>query len=450
MRIPWSIIPLCLLAFLPIGSLAGFTAYAHQDRSSAVPPGVVPLPSPTFDFRSAITATPPAPSKCPEEREVELPDLEEAYETYPFDLLSPILGYLNEGGSPWALYQLLHSDSSQVADLTGDDVPEVLVVDSDLYILGCDEGKYRVQFTVPSDMQDPVEILSLRDMNLNGISDIVAVINTCNAPCYTARILEFDGRTYVDMIRLQPPEGFDEVGTSATTDYGTVQTLDLDLDGTIELLVTTYEPPPDPWSWTPTQTTRDIYAWNGKAFVLRTTVTAPPRYRFQAVREADILFSQGNYQAALALYKQATEDDRLDWWSNDRRAYLGEMYAFGQSDSFATPPTPDPSERPVLAAYSRFRTILIHSITGDSPKAEQAHRELRRSSTSRNDLVQAIVEMGDAFWAEYSTSGELRLACTRATESIAPVAATVLTYVWGFTVYEAEPDRLCPVEAPAG
>jgi hypothetical protein len=117
----------------------------------------------------------------------------------------------------------------------------------------------------------------------------------------------------------------------------------------------------------PWRTETDICTWNGKSFVLTHTELGAAEYRFQAVQDGDRATSAGKFDRALGLYQQAIFDASLQGWSENRLLY--EMERARERDSGQAPspqptPIPDPAEYPNLAAYARYRILLLHVVRG--------------------------------------------------------------------------------------
>lgn len=460
-----------LLACSCGGPIAGIpsTASAQHDARptpaptptlpATLPPGTPPpqvlSPTPTYDFRTAATITPPPEAKCPPEAGAPPLNLGPVFEQDPLlpPILDPILEYLNSGGDPTLIAEQLWDGDVHLRDVTGDGVSEVLMYVVDFYVLACMNGEYEVVYKVPGELGLPFNVLSISDMNLDQLPEIVLVKPFCfNAPCYKVRILEFDGVSFVDLIyNTNPYWERTAPGTTAEVQYGSVAAMDLDLNGTVELLVDHAETPAylDQECWIPDLSSRDVFMWNGAAFVPTDPIIAPPRYRFQAVQYGDFLYSIGEYKEAISSYLKASTEETLDWWSAERRDYLIRLVSQWAPGPTPQPPQPDPMESSALAAYSGFRTMLAYAAMAQDEEALAAYNRL----TARAAAASAgypFVQMAAEFWSGYSNGRDIQSACQRAIEFAQSHPDQTLSYFGPERLgcWEYDPQDLCP--APGG
>jgi tetratricopeptide (TPR) repeat protein len=174
------------------------------------------------------------------------------------------------------------------------------------------------------------------------------------------------------------------------------------------------------------------YTWNGQEFVFKQVDFAPAKYRFQAVQDGDRATLQGNYDQALEFYQQAIFSDQLEWWTPESMDYEHALaYHALYADLKLTPvPTimPDPSEYPYLAAYARFRILLLHTARGYLPEAKIVYDTLQEKFPP-DQPGHVFADIASAFWDEYQLSKRLGKACTKAIEYAANFPTEVLFYL---------------------
>jgi tetratricopeptide (TPR) repeat protein len=198
-----------------------------------------------------------------------------------------------------------------------------------------------------------------------------------------------------------------------------------------------------------------ICAWNEDRFaVIDYRIDGPPEYRFQAVQDGDRAVIAGDYDQALQMYREAIENKQLEWWSWDR--FLYEMNAESSLEGIRPTlvPTlrPDPQEYPNLAAYARYRIMLLHILRGDPAEAQASYDKLRLDFPGGKPGY-AHAEMAVAFWTAYQRSSDIGQACAQAVKYAAEHPDEILAYLgnndynkWHFgsqsLVYT--PEDVCP------
>lgn len=305
-------------------------------------------------------------------------------------------------------------------------------------------------------------------MNLDGMSEIV--IQSYSLSWTVIVINEWDSEHpewsdeyFKDLIMVDDPSyGFS--GGVATLDNAEVELRDIDRNGTVELILQGGIPYllslgslyANGYPW---REETDVYMWNGEAFVLWSVVFTPPEYRFQAVQDGDRASLAGEYDAALAFYQEAVFSDKLEWWSLERKenilAYEQSRWSAG-SMPFPTLPAPDLLEYPNLAAYARFRILLLHMLRGYLPEALTVYNTLQEKFPA-GQPGHAYAEMAAAFWDEYQASQDIGQACGKAIEYAAANPVEILgylgnndytdptyPYVFGDQSLTYQPKDICP------
>jgi len=238
-------------------------------------------PIPTFTPAPEVR-TPAPPAECPGGGTPISLTLEDLYTP---NVEESIRTVLNARGSAVGLEAALNSLTNNadppdyvvahvtVMDVTGDGVPEVVMdltipevgsyATTAAMVFTCWEGAYETAlFLLLSPQEGMVpqggyQILSVEDMNADGIREVVAVLKVFDNRRYY--ILAWDGTTFTSLIEPR----FDEI--SLQTVYyveaygGEGMVKDTDGDGNLEFVITYNEEP----------IRREIWAWNGHAFKLQ-------------------------------------------------------------------------------------------------------------------------------------------------------------------------------------
>ena len=392
-------------------------------------------PTATFNAAAAVTRTPLPPALCPS-RNLTVQADEAAWDALiaagDTDALLEALQYhLNIGGAlepaAAALRRLQGSGALrfyQEADVTGDDREESVFAGPQAYVLFCAVGYYELQ-VFPERMADDLpevvdpQILYLADMNRSGVPEIVLFwAYACEAAetCGALIVLEWNGDAFTGLIENDPENGgIDLARMDAAFD---VRFADVDGNGTVEIRLDGEVPDPTsavyrdglPW-----RERSDTYMWNGVHFVLHRIRYATPQYRFQAVQDGDLLTLQGYYEQALLSYQNAVFGDALEGWSPELAEQLRASAGAENGGETPTPAPsePDPAEYGHLAAYARFRIMLLYLIQGWESDAETVYQTLIAAYPEGEDGY-FFAEMAMGFWEEYQEAKDIGAACARA------------------------------------
>jgi len=365
------------------------------------------------------TRTPPPPADCPEtdpSLQADFQRLVDQYGLEPEDEL--VLDFLNAGGRPEAALDALRSldwpggqIQSEIADVTGDGVPEMLLGLDDLYFLSCESGEFNT-VDVVSHENGPVRVEAIQDMNLDGFPEIVTAIPVVGEDL--VKVFSWDGAGFRNLV-YDEQTGWD----SAQAKEG-LRVRDVNGDGTLELLVDNTPPGPreanfDAACWVPAHVTTDTFAWDGEQFTFSGQDFAPPAYRFEAARDGDALALQGRYEEARGRYLQVINDESLDGWSDDMRDYLLET-EFGLDTygfPITSPPEPLPEERVNLSAYATYRLMVLGVLNGDLEGAKDQFQSLQRRADD-DTAWHLFSGLANEFWLEYQASHDMGTACSRA------------------------------------
>lgn len=420
-------------------------------------PSITPLPiiptfTQTFDASTIIRVTPAPKAECPKENSEVVATFAtpDKYGFYEMELHRPseILDYLNSGGQ-WA------SEWGPLIDLTGDDLSEVVFKSMSAYsIFGCKNGKYEDLLLFSGDFDVVLE--GTPDLNKNGIPEVI-LLNRVHYGYIHVSIFEWDGnefRSLIDMGRYAPDDPPIDWVTFNEENY---KLADMNADGFQEIVVV-YDVHQQSKgvlggfdiAWQrPLRDQTIILGWNGRNFVnTKQGNNAPPEYRFQAVQDGDEQVRFGNYKAALSFYQAAIFDDRLEWWSPERREYEIQVLQseYGLTATVFPTPMPDNTEYPRLAAYAYYRIMLLHFAQEHNSDAGTVYKTLEQKFEN-SQYGRSYYEMATAFWEAYQATQSMYNGCV-ASIQYAVVHPEILTplgsdYHGGYS-YTYVPADVCP------
>ena len=424
--------------------------------------------TPTFDPASISTVTPSIPAQCPVENQALLFNTTNWFQPPSYLGMQPqtVLDFLNSGGTRKAVISFFSQKLTWIPlpaaeqDLTGDGVNELILADDQmLLVLGCNQGSYQVLLNIAKDdgWVRFFHFILPGDMNLDGVRELITTEQMGNTNVsHSVTVYAWDGSQFKSVI--QGEEKFIKV---TITDYASMygasalEVQDVDRNGTLELILRGGKPFPGsgpenfgrPW-----RTQMDTYSWNGASFVLSKVAFSAPVYRFQAVQDGDRAVIWGDYAEALDFYQQAIFSDQLDWWSDERFNYLIRTWFTDPVETPIPTPTPDRYEYSYLAAYSRYRILLLHTLRGYLPEAETVLLALQQKFPQGQPGYEYAVLAG-LFWDEYRTSNNLAAACNAAVAYASAHPTEILSYLgngqfartgYGNQSLEYKPRDICP------
>ena len=381
------------------------------------------------------------------------------------DLSEPVISFLNQGGSPDIFLRAAQAAYPELAswiDLTNDGQSELLLSTETLSILGCDpggSGQYIIlgQFFDDIDLVPP-GIIGIQDLNLDGLPELLLSSRAFGgfSTTYLLQIRTWDGQSFSSPIVLPPDHPYHSQGDLGFEDYqhslwgityhsGIVDLVDVDHNGTTEFIINSGLPGhPDLIAHGPWRHAQDVFTWNGEAYVLLHSDIDPPIYRFQALHDADQAALWGEYERALALYQDVIFSDLLLGWSPD--LYEQQAYSFFV-DSTPTP-FPVPAEEYYhLAAYARFRILVLHALHGYDRDGQIVYDTLiERFPAGQPGYESAVLALG--FWPAYLATHDVGQACTQALQAVGDDAEDILYWLDGDFHGIQAPDYqridLCP------
>ena len=410
-----------------------------------------PTPYPTFDVAYITTNTPSSRAVCPysnPNRKVHfgLSGNNIDWIQLPYIVLNEV----DAGASYDAVVKAFNNEMGgknriYTKDLTGDGIKELVVPALlDLLIIGCKDGENVIltgYTAAGGGGTSSPEIIYVGDMNLDGTPEVVIAYPATTGWNTTVDIVQWNGEDLISLIAAN--HGFDSIQTSrlAQTLYwyeqdwkawepesdgewwdipsangqGDVTVQDINGDRTKELILRDYGPShlDTLLSYGPWRGKKATFQWDGIHFLYSALEIDPPRYRFQALQDADRQFLLGNYDEAVSLYQDVISSDTLEGWSPDNTRYEIQSYDAKYNEGpTPLPPSIDPAEYPSLSAYARFRLMLLHTSRGWKPEAQLALEDLR-SEFAGNPYGAPYVEAAELFWQSFQDKDDLAIACSK-------------------------------------
>jgi hypothetical protein len=442
-------------------------------------------PYPSFDARSIVRNTPAAPARCPKVDphytfDPYLPPNAEGFDFYGYleTIEVPILKILNAGASPSLVAEsynsALESRRLNLWDLTGDGVPEMVIYKEMLTaVLGCREGRFQELLNFSFGTMFSPQIFAIVDMNGNFTPDVVFATIIGSGWNLGVMILEWNGSEFISMLQadhslIREGGGGKASSTSrlarilfwyeqffAPLDIALMNGMaeweirDLDGNGTKELILKDFGPAhmDTLYSFGPWRGKRVVFSWDGLHYLYSALEMDPPKYRFQAVQDADRFFLMGDYARAKQYYRAVIADVRLDWWTPDRVRYLlDQQWAVGSGRPTPVPPMEDADEYPCLAAYASYRLMVLDSIRGDLESAEKAYAGLLKSHPYGSPGYPYVL-VAAGFLGTYRATGDVAKACARVleyVESHEDILAPLGDSNHGGQSHNYESQDLCP------
>lgn len=372
-------------------------------------------------------------------------------------LIRSILEFLNNGGPQEELNRHFIVTGR---DLNNDSALEIVLIDwylgdANIYLFSCQDGVYVDTGIFPDDsISSDITILAIVDNNHNDFPEVfIKEMGWGFIPYGYLDIVEWDGTKFTHRIRetsfSTEPENYASINS-----FVSIALKDLDNDGIKELTWNGLFYPKesvDYWFYYPSRSEAHVFKWDGTNYSALPVEYAAPEYRFQAAQDGDLYSESGLYEKALKSYQLAVKSEGLGWWTEERWNYIVGPHGLGpcaEKDANCPPPTPDPTERPVLSAYATFRIMLVQLLTNNQAEAEKAHQEILVTYLKDNPGY-PIAEMSTAFWTEYQISQSMEKSCAKAVASIKS-RTSILEILTGSkhssqsVSYEREPAKVCP------
>lgn len=398
--------------------------------ASITPLPTIPTFTPTFAARTIVTVTPAPKAECP----TSIPYPEKDFDLFKFmeagNYQSPeeaVLALLNKYGAEILMNydRNLGTTPETMAyqDFTNDGVPELAIrltlnISSTPFdIFGCKDGIYQLLLSIPyyGFGYAPI-IFSAKDNNKNGIPELTILTGYLSQGGHFFEVYEWDGEKFANIL---PPFYSNDPSSNYlwVEATGNIHYENIDNDFLNELILDSGVPVAETYyAGLPWRNKRTYYKWNGQNYVPYKVEFALPEFRFQAVQDGDIAFSQKEYDKALSLYQEAIFSDQLKSYSPEIRDNLRAQWdAKNETAPFPTPYPAAQDEYPKLAAYAYYRVILLRLVQNQETDATTTYNTLQQKFGG-NQYAYPYVEMASTFWDAYQPTHKMYDGCAAAIE----------------------------------
>ncbi len=93
-------------------------------------------------------------------------------------------------------------------------------------------------------------------------------------------------------------------------------------------------------------------------------------------------------------------------------------------------PQPDPAEYDAIAAYARFKIMLIYASHGWLSDAQSMYEHIQRDYPPESS-AHPYAELADAFWSEFTPAQDIAAACQSAIKFAFANRSEILVYIGG-------------------
>jgi|GEM_PF-5444649 len=434
---------------------------ATQTPTPTIVPTETPVPlTPTLDVANLATFTPAPYAVCPQTDDsmrLQMRSILDNPLAESKEISGAVLNFLNDGGTLKAAYEGLTRGSDFVkvftVDITNDRMPELILQKHPyLFIFGCEDGVYNVIFEKGGNAGDIV-LYSLKDLNLNGIPEIIyrendRLLGFSSNSRYSFYFFEWNGQEFQNILagdkifegglEMGEPDlkrGFGVVisGVDVTTDDENKSKWvigDFDNNGISDIrIIAGISVMIDGEPEFPERQAILTLSWNGKQYV-PANLMSKAVFRIDVARDADAAFLNDDYEYALSLYQIVLQNESLLEWEHplDRSE--------GIIDRFAA--------RNRMSAYAYYRIMLTHLMLGNPDDALSAYETLQ-GKYARNEVTRPFAEMGAEFWAEYQASSDAKSACAKVILYAESQQAVFAPFRDTYDI-DYEPGDLCPLK----
>jgi len=351
-------------------------------------------------------------------------------------------------------------------DFTNDNIPDLGIhipfyVGSYLYILGCQNGEFKILYRQPGWEfgVDTYSVVYIQDGNKNEIPEITFWAGAASQGMHIYEMIEWKDTAFRSIIQTSPDEykQRSEIENYARVDAtGYVYYQDIDNDNSDEFIINTGFPVADGYEiGLPFQNVLRFHKWNGEYYAFYRQYYGPPEYRFQAIQNGDRLSLSKEYDYAIESYNQVIEDDTLQWWTEERHAYLQEIFHQSINNTSLPSPEPlieDPNEHPNIISYALYRIMLIYIQKADIQAAQLTLEKLQKQY-HESGMGYSYLELATIFWEEYQKTRDISMACNTAIEFTMSHPKEILAYLgngkyaiayFGYQSIVYEPETICP------
>jgi hypothetical protein len=338
-------------------------------------------------------------------------------------LLTGLLAYLSNGGSPASLndlmsgWGLLGKDGIVRTDVdyTGEGTPDILMSykapedGGTVAILSCIAGQYMTLYQAITGGDAP-QILQIEDLNADNRPDIIYESYGCSSDdpkncSYKTQVVTWVPQDGQFISLLNGPISSSQPITLKDVDNDRIQELVVRLTDTGNA------------SSGPLRTGVNIYDWNGTSYVLSIVQLDAPQFIIQVVQEADSNFARQSMDKAIPLYEQALNSTTLRYWLNDEPTYI--------------------------KSYIFYKLLLAQAYTDNKNLLTTFQTALAAYPDPNNAPV--YVAMINSFWNGFQVTNNLHSACleVQAIISARPEAVGLLNR-YGSRSPAISAQDLCP------
>jgi hypothetical protein len=290
----------------------------------------------------------------------------------------------------------------------------VLDRDSDGYIVAYQAGIG--PFLVPADNELGNVIVTIDDINGDGIGEFVYNRPSCGAHTCFARIFIVSGRDGAYTALAPGPSNQDPEG-GISMSFADYRIEDVDGDGTKEIVL--HGGSIGSVGAGPNRERTETWGWDGTRYILRETALDPPTFLYHAILDANALLDASRFAEAEAAFLAAIADPALD-----------------RGGSFSG----SPNNGAELEAYAYLRAAVAHLLAGSDPATAIEH--LDRAAALEAPLHAPLAA---AFRDAYTAAGDPIAACD-AVRSYINSNLDALTEFWNFGYGNPpfDPEAFCP------
>lgn len=155
------------------------------------------------------------------------------------------------------------------------------------------------------------QIVDLADMTGDGLPELIAYDSSCGAnTCYDLyRIIGLVDGQFVDRLSTHEPSGENTFASSISISFSTASFDDMNSDGLPDLLI--HGGMLGSVGSGIVRAHTEVWSWDGTAISLAQTILDPTDYRHHILYEANDLMAAGDLDGALALYEATINDPNL-------------------------------------------------------------------------------------------------------------------------------------------
>ncbi len=319
-----------------------------------------------------------------------------------------------------------------------------LIYSMAVFVIGCRDRQFQSFFTwggffdsdVPQQLVGASGIVSFRDLNANGIRDIVLAqgrfLSQIDTEVYYT-VMEWNSRSFQDLLFDSENPGF----RMLTSFNAELEVKDVDGNGTIELVVPIQEWQKFYCEVGPARIEKYIHMWDGVTFRSMWKEFDDPKYRFQAAFDGDYFINIALFDRSKEYYERAIHNSSL-------KAFSFEEYC----PDAGVLTEPDEPQR--IMAYARFRLLELLVYLQKMNDAENMWEYLA-NNYSETTPGYRYASLANSFWEAYHNTNSIDEACS----AVRNEAQQFEQEVFGTLNYGAKNpgptlDTICPFHSDEG